>query len=239
MPDRGRPRCRGPANDDRLARLLDEDRRRVLGAIVESAPPFVAGLLIERHDARAFRAEDDDQELFVHDRRRRDSPDRHAVFGARVALDLVLGVEVALPNDIAALAVEAMQVTHRAESISAGAVNRHRGARAGGIADGVFAWVIVAPKRRPRLLVEAMDPFDLLRFCNAVGDEHAPLGDGRPAVARRDRHAPLQQHSPFGQFIDDARLAPLAVAAWASPLGPVFSGSRRKRNEERGKRDCE
>src|SRR5207249_3570146 len=76
----------GPANDDRLPGLLYEDWRRVLSAVVQSPPHFIAGILIERDDAGSMTADMQNDEFFIDQRSRGDSPDGH--------VDAVLLVEV-------------------------------------------------------------------------------------------------------------------------------------------------
>ena len=137
--------------------MVGDDRCGDGGLVGEAAPALLAALAIEGDQAGVLAADVDDDQVLVDNRRGGDAPNGHA--------DIVIGVEVALPGDLAAGRVVGVQIAHGAEGVGQPLADDDAGARAGGIADvAVCARVLVRPDGLAGLRVEAVDALDLLGF---------------------------------------------------------------------------
>ena len=211
--------------DDELPRPagLDDDGLAVahLADDVEGTPDLLAGPLVPRHDEAAGLAADHrDQPVAVDDGRAGHPP------GGDEAV--VVGDVVLLPQDVAGLDVEAVEVAGGADHVDAVAVDGRGGARADGVREhqhAVGGGPLLHPQHLAGLLVEGEGPLGAvhrprLGVLGPVGDEDAPVGHRRAGVARVDGHPPCHLQL-VGQRLDDAGLGPLPAPVLAAPLRPV------------------
>src|SRR3954471_14915246 len=99
------------------------------------------------------------------------------------------------------------------------------GPRSGRIADAAIPGGIrVRPELLAGLLLKTEDSLNLFGLRHAVHDVDLSLGDRRTTVARADGHPPLGLKLVGGEFFDQARFTPDAIAVGAPPLGPVLGG---------------
>src|SRR5262249_41918657 len=93
------------------------------------------------------------------------------------------------------------------------------------------------PQDGAGLLVERHGALDAFRAfgLGEVQDEYAAGGDGRPGESRVDGRAPFDFEAFFREGLEDARLAPHALASAAAPPRPVFGGGGGE--EEQGEQE--
>src|SRR5262249_26137024 len=162
---------------------------------------------------------------------------------------LVVAREVLRPDHLAAVGVEAKEIAHGANGVNLAIDHRRRGARPGGVANpSVDAVVFVLPEEGSGGLVEAEDALLAFDFLageaadgvlapfgeDAVGYVDAAVDDRGASVAEADGRAPADLGPVLGELVEDARLAPDAVALWSQPLWPVVgAGTGCQRGEQR------
>ena len=223
---RGRP-------DDQLpcAARLDDNRRAVARiGLVKRTPQRLAGVPVKSDHAGIGTSTGEENDLLAVDERRGAGPP-----------DVDLGAEIldaALrPDHVAALRVETEEVAHRSERPDLSVRDRRRRAWPHRVADLVTTWPLVSPERLTALRVETVEALLALHaltrervlrialalFQNTVGDEHATIGHGRPGVAATDLPSPYDVEL-LRKNVDDALLAPDAVAPRPEPLRPILRG---------------
>src|SRR5262249_51938284 len=145
--------------------------------------------------------------------------------------------EVLRPDRFPGLRLQAPEVTHRSERVDLVADDGRRGPRAERVADLlVRAVVLVFPNLLAGVFVQAHDALLARRgrgpgrlFSDRAGDPvhtvDEPAGHRRPAVTGPERRLPHLLRTVLGEFVEDALLAPDAIALWAEPLRPVVPAS--------------
>src|SRR5262249_51194645 len=144
-----------------------------------------------------------------------------------------------LPHHLACGRVETKQVAHGSESVDAIARYNWCRPRPGGVTDAVVAVIGVSPENLAGGFVEAVDAFlacdlGLTVLKSALGIVHvgrdqmvgyidAARTHGGPGVARGDGGSPAYFGAARGELLQDAGLAPNAVALGSEPLRPVVS----------------
>ena len=168
-----------------------------------------------------------DQPVAIDQRMARPAPERR--FG------LIVGLEVAGPEQPPVGDVQAAEVSLGAERVDAVAIDRWRAPRPGRIGDRVGHRILVLPEQLARGLIEAEHPFraggrlplevrDLhIGIRHVVGDEHPSRRDGRPCIAACDGRSPEHVRAGRGKRIEQAILPPDIVAVGPHPLGPVVA----------------
>ena len=218
-----------------LAALGDDDRRTVaqLGPPQrQRLPDFLAAVLVEGDNNAVLAAHQADQAVAIQQRRGSVAPQRHA--------GPVVFREVLRPQHLALGGIQAIKVAHGADSVDLAVGDQRRGARPDGVADLVGAIVFVLPQGLAAGLVETDDALlagegaageGVVWIAGALGelavhDEDLAAGDGRPGVAAAQRCPPLDLRPLLGKLVEDALLAPDAIAFRPQPLRPVV-GPRR------------
>src|SRR4051812_3531595 len=148
------------------------------------------------------------------------------------------------PNLFSGRRIETEEIAHGAQRVNLAVHYYGRGARPGRIADLVRAVVLVRPKRLAGFRVDAehaLGPWDGVlgdpcflagrRRWNIRAIHHVePIAnDGRARVTRSDRHAPWNLWPAGGKSLEQAALAPDAIALGTRPLRPIV-GPRRRGN---------
>ena len=169
-----------------LAGLPYDNRCRVLGTIVQRPPNFVTIGPPQGNDARAITSADvQNHHVFIDQRRRGDSPNRHAVFRAAIPLNLEITVEITLPQNFAVLGVEAVQVPHCSQRERLAIVDGHRCPRTSLITNAaVFTRIAVLPKQLAVGGVKAQHTLCLFGFGLAVRQIDALTNPRGTAVSR-------------------------------------------------------
>src|ERR1019366_894227 len=187
MPEDKLPFAAGLVNDGRaVARLLGAER----------APDFFPGVLVESDNRAALSADQANQTVAIKQRVPGEAPER--------CFDIKVLLEVVRPEDLSLFRVEAEQIPLGTQRIDLPATDHRRNTRAGGIADGVRAFVFVFPKKLAVGFAQAQHAFKaadlnlgegISRIADArgelaVGDIHTSLRHDWAGVARADGRAP-------------------------------------------------
>src|ERR1039457_2113207 len=130
MPEDKLPFAAGLVNDGRaVARLLGAQR----------APDFFPGVFVESDDRAALSTDQANQMVAIKQWVTGEAPER--------CFDAIILLEVLRPKNLSIIRVEAEQIPLGTQRIALPATDHRRNARAGGIADGVRAFVFVFPKK--------------------------------------------------------------------------------------------
>ena len=180
--------------DDQLSRAAGGDDDRLpdakLGVGRQRAPDFLAGDLVERdHLGIPLAADERDQAIAVDERRAGEPPIKAPLRAVRA----VVGRVVFLPEDVAALHVQAEELAVGAREIHAIAVDRGCRARTKRPRHpAVVRRPFPRPQNLPGLFVQgqrALRAAQTLRR-REVCDKDPPVGDSRPGEPGLDRRPP-------------------------------------------------
>src|SRR5262249_24763143 len=143
--------------------------------------------------------------------------------------------QVLVPDGLAGLGIETVQIAHGAEGIDPAGAHQGRDSRPAGIGNPVTTVVLVFPDGLARGGVQAEDPLlagdavaggakrlaRAVRGPQPIHDEDALADHGRAAVALAQGDAPENPRTVLGEFLYQTRLAPDPVALRSQPLGPI------------------
>ena len=219
--ERGNPSA-GPGEHDLALTEPDQPRRGIRRLSVQRAPALAPGLHVEGDHTRIGRTADlENHDVPRDERRTGQRPD--------IQFRPVVRREIARPEHLARRGIEGVRVAHRPIREGPPVDDGHGRPRPEGIVDvAVDAGVAVGPKQPAGGAIKTQHALLLLGRIDAIRQKNALSGDRRAAVARADGGGPDGLQLWTGEFLDNAGLAPDAVALRSAPLRPVVGHERRR-----------